>query len=373
MPVTFDAPPAPAASDQAPDDIGRPRRIASRDRQCCRRCGHPVPRGTVIERVEVNGRATWIHAVCPGDHAAPPAPLPPAPRDDTQVQRLRADLESLRADLAAVQSDRPTRIEVVVGSAPPVVLEEAAHPALEEVLFHLAMRQPVFLPGPTGSGKSHLARQAATAMGLQFGSISCSGGMSESHLVGRLLPRGPQGQFEFVGTAFLECYENGGVFLFDEMDAADPNVLLCVNSALANGEVALPSRPEAPVARMHEDFRCVAAANTFGRGADRKYAGRAQLDESTLSRFQMGVVPVDYDRTLERKLWLANGCSDVSPLERLWQVRDQIDASRLERTLSTRFLIAASRVLAAGKPMSFVLDKLTAGWRDEEVRRALAN
>ena len=69
--------------------------------------------------------------------------------------------------------------------------------------------------------------------GLNFGFISCSAGMSESQLLGRMVPTGAQGQFEFLGTQFLDCFENGGVFLFDELDAADSNVLLVINAALA--------------------------------------------------------------------------------------------------------------------------------------------
>ena len=84
---------------------------------------------------------------------------------------------------------------------------------------------------------------------------------------------------------------NGGVFLFDEIDAADANVLLVVNSALANGRMSVPSRHDQPVAKKHSEFVCIAAANTFGRGADRVYVGRNELDEATLDRFRIGNAP----------------------------------------------------------------------------------
>ena len=118
--------------------------------------------------------------------------------------------------------------------------------------------------------------------------------MSESQILGRLVPAGENGQFVFLSTQFLDAYENGGVFLFDEIDAADPNVLLVINSALANGHLSVPSRHEKPTAARHPDFICIAAANTFGHGADRQYVGRNQLDESTLDRFRIGTVPMDY-------------------------------------------------------------------------------
>jgi hypothetical protein len=44
-------------------------------------------------------------------------------------------------------------------------------------------------------------------------------------------------------------------------------------------------------------FVCIAAANTFGTGADRQYVGRNQLDESTLDRFRIGQIELDDART----------------------------------------------------------------------------
>lgn len=42
----------------------------------------------------------------------------------------------------------------------------------------------------------------------------------------------------------MEFYEEGGVFLLDEVDAADANVLLVINQALANGHLPVPNRTD---------------------------------------------------------------------------------------------------------------------------------
>jgi cobaltochelatase CobS len=230
------------------------------------------------------------------------------------------------------------------------------------------MRKPVFIPGPAGSGKSYLAQQAAEVLQLPFYSVSCSIGMTESNLVGRQLPMGEQGQFQYVSTPFMTAYENGGLFLLDEIDAADSSVLLCINSAIANGKVQLAIRPEKPLATMHENFRIIAAANTFGRGADRLYVGRNQLDESTMSRFRAGVTPIGYSRELETQLWTARGLK-VEDLRRLWKWRDAIEANRLERILCTRFILDAADLLAGGFEWDEVMGAFFEGWRDDEVRK----
>src|SRR5262245_10368722 len=171
------------------------------------------------------------------------------------------------------------RHEIVVKDPEGVVVakvEGKPHRALPKALARA--RRPVLLVGPAGSGKTHLAEQVAKALGLPFAFIACSAGMSEGQLLGRLVPTGEAGKFEYLISEFVRCYENGGVFLFDEIDAADSNTLLVLNSALANGRMALPNRPEKPFADRHPDFVCFAAANTFGTGADRMYVGRNQLD-----------------------------------------------------------------------------------------------
>jgi len=57
--------------------------------------------------------------------------------------------------------------------------------------------------------------------------------------------------------------------------------------------------PDKKVER-HKDFYCIAAANTYGSGADREYIGRNQLDAASLDRFVFFDWNIDED--LEREL-----------------------------------------------------------------------
>ena len=88
-------------------------------------------------------------------------------------------------------------------------------------------------------------------------------------------------QGTIVSTEFRKAYENGGLFLFDEIDASMPGAILAFNAALANNFMDFPDK-KVP---RHKDFYCIAAANTFGSGADRQYVGRNQLDAASLDRF----------------------------------------------------------------------------------------
>jgi cobaltochelatase CobS len=347
-----------------------PRRLAARPRQACLRCGEMIPKGTLIERIEHPTRKghVWIHAHC--EPTTKVAVAQPSGMTQDEVDDLLERFEGLRELLAEVKAGQPQIIEVKIADRAPVKIEGLKHDAFDEVVKLLTIGMPVFLPGPAGCGKSHLAEQVAKALGQNFASISCTAGMSESQLLGRSLPTGDAGQFTFCSTPFLDCYENGGVFLFDEMDAADPNVLLVINSALANGFLSVPARHEKPVAVKHPDFRCIAAANTFGKGADRQYCGRNPLDESTLDRFRIGTIPVDYNRELERQLWKKYAVAGMdNVLEAIWKYRDAVAANRLERCVSTRFIVQAAEVTRLGFGLSYIESKLFAGWRADEIQK----
>lgn len=147
---------------------------------------------------------------------------------------------------------------------------------------------PVLLVGPAGTGKSTLIMQIAEERGTGFASQSCTKQMSVSALLGFISING-----QYIPTQFREAYEKGYTFLLDEIDAADPNVLLALNT-IENGFVSFPDG----IIKGHPDFRLCATANPFNDHA--QYTGRSKLDFSTIDRFF--VVELPRDNTLEISL-----------------------------------------------------------------------
>ena len=278
--------------------------------------------------------------------------------------RRTITLEIVRTlTLEALSQLKPEIKEIVVRVAdrPSVTVDGKVHEKFAEILDLAAQRMEILLVGPAGCGKSHLAEQIAKALGLRFGSISCSAGMSEGQITGRLIPTGDGGRFEYQRAQFVEFYEEGGVFLLDEIDAADANVLLVINQALANGHLPVPNRIGNPQAVRHPDFILIAAANTFGNGANRMYVGRNQLDESTLDRFRIGQVVMDYDRELEKSI-----LGDADLLEWLWNIRRKAAECQLRRVVSTRFIAKAATMRAAGWTAEKIIGQLVCGWAQDE-------
>ena len=226
----------------------------------------------------------------------------------------------------------------------------------------------VMLVGPAGTGKTTLAKHIANALDRQFAFISLSAGVSETHIFGRMLPQS-DGSWAYVESPFIRIYRNGGVFLFDEVDAADGNVMVSVNAALANGMLCNPITGE--VIERHADCLIVTAANTYGRGGDMLYVGRNALDGATLDRFCLTKLFIDYDTDLEYDL-----CKSVlnqSQTDQLFDwvkdLRRSIADNRLRRIASTRLVEQGVKALKAGNALVNVKARYFQDWSRDELAK----
>lgn len=162
------------------------------------------------------------------------------------------------------------------------------HSKSSEVRTLINANIAVLLTGEKGSGKTTLVEQVAAELELKFYSISMTRQTTLSHLLGFMSVNGT-----YVPSLLKECFENGGLFLLDELDAGDPNVLLALNT-IENGYITFPTG----LVRAHADFRLVATANPQDQHSF--YTGRTKLDAATMDRFDEIEIPRDED--LERSL-----------------------------------------------------------------------
>lgn len=218
------------------------------------------------------------------------------------------------------------------------------HREFDKLLKTVASGLSVLMVGPAGTGKSHSAETIANALGLNFYAISVGQQTSKSDLIGYMSANG-----NYVRTQFREAYENGGVFLLDEMDAGNSNVLILLNSALSNGQMAFPDK----MVKRHPDFRMIGTANTYGYGASRQYVGRNQIDAATLDRF----VTIDWDIDEQVERSLAVGSEGERWYQVVKAVRDRaVGEMNLRVVISPRATQRGSIMLAAGIPFHQVLD-----------------
>jgi cobaltochelatase CobS len=285
---------------------------------------------------------------------------------EDKLTKAEDDLKDSQANVEALKAEKNSTVRVIHVKrydAKQFKLKDKVLPKVFDRVKDLAEnRRNVLLVGPAGCGKTYLAKLVADVLGLDFASLSCTAGMSEAHLLGRAVPDLTHGKNRFQGTDFLRVYEQGGVGLLDELDAADPNLLLAVNTGLANGYMNVPNRQDDPRAWRHKDFVCIGTANTFGRGATRMYSGRNQLDEATLDRFRIGIVECGYDEVVEKAI-----CPDDDLRTECQRIRTKIEAAGLRRIMSTRFMEDAWVMMSNAKwTKEVILEVFFEGWSPEE-------
>ena len=252
------------------------------------------------------------------------------------------ELKELREQVKATQ-----KLEIKVGDKTSVI-EGLKHKQLEQLITYSALRLNPLLVGMAGTGKTHAGEQVAEALGLNFYAMSVGAQTSKSDIIGYMDATG-----NYVSTNFRTEYENGGVFLMDEIDAGNSNVLIQINAALSNGMCSFPDK----MVKRHEDFVFIASANTFGNGANRQYVGRNQLDAATLDRF--AVIEWLIDDELESNLTV--GLNGKAWYMAVRACRDFVAEKNIRALVSPRATQKGSRLLDAGQDLNEVISATLLG------------
>jgi hypothetical protein len=153
------------------------------------------------------------------------------------------------------------------------------------------------LIGPAGTGKSHIAEQVAAHMNLPYGETGMSAGASRGDLLGR---HTISQEKPWITSEYTAIYSGGGIFNFEEIDRADPGVLVALNNSLAGN--TLYNSIDGERYPRHETFTPISTANTFGLGANRNYTSAERLDAATIDRFRMGRLFIPLDEAVEEDI-----------------------------------------------------------------------
>ena len=250
--------------------------------------------------------------------------------DDSNANRVE-DIYMINAKLLRLENQETAIKYLQINEQKPINIQ-GQHANFETLLISIKLGLNVMLVGEAGSGKTTGAHNVATALNMNFASISVGAQTGKHEFFGYKDANG-----NFVETDFYHAYKNGGVFLIDELDAGNAGVLTSINSALANGVCSFACG----MVEKNENFICIATANTYGNGATLEFIGRNAIDGATLDRFT--VIDWNIDENLEAQI-----SKDSALCLEVQTIRKAVKKLGLKHIVSTRGLLNVEKLIGAG-------------------------
>lgn len=275
-------------------------------------------------------------------------PMGGAVKPEELKREVASQILQLREEMMEIVSQRTTK-EIVVhtletGHRVNVGVQHARFEALlKRIQVALAGAKVkkymnIWLVGPAGSGKTTAVENAAKALGLEF---EFNGALDSEHkLLGFVDANG-----KIVSRPFRKAWTDGGVYLFDEVDASMPGACLALNAALANGYCDFP---DGKIFRS-PTFVCIASGNVWN-GPTEDYCGRYKPDAAFANRFIK--FRWEYDEDLERAI-----SGNDEWVDYVQGVRRRALAKGVKVIISPRASLFGALLLAGGVPLEEVIEE----------------
>lgn len=250
------------------------------------------------------------------------------------AETLEIALTERITDIIAEQVAKAQPTVYQINGKATVEVKGDTHAKFPRILSLAAKGKNIMLVGPAGTGKSFIAKQIAEALGIDYRETAFNNMLPESRIFGYMDMNG-----KYVRTPFRDAYEYGHLWLGDEADNGNANVIAGTNNAIAGKECAFPDG----LVAKHPNFVAMLACNTYGQGANRTYIGRNKLDGATLNRFSKVTLPID--EALEERLTLPRHPNAKRWLEIVRACRANVERYSLEVVISPRDAIDGADTL----------------------------
>jgi len=143
----------------------------------------------------------------------------------------------------------------------------------------------VLIIGPKGTGKTALVRKFASQINKELVSINFSLRTRESHLIGTNTI--DNGQINFVNGILVRSMTEGNILYLDELNAAEPDVLLRLDEALDDRRQIVLKESEGQTIIAKEDWFSIGTINPLS------HVGTKELPPQIISRFPIRIM-LDY-------------------------------------------------------------------------------
>lgn len=282
---------------------------------------------------------------------------------------LHAELDNLQPldlDAGSVFSGTPSGRTVSGYSGPcsytPAPdLDYIFHETSRDVIVWLMnSSDPLYVFGPTGSGKTSLIKQLAARLNYPVFEVTGHSRLEFPELVGHLSVRDGNMEFQYGPLALAMRF--GGLFVLNEIDLLEPATATGLNGILDGEPLCIPENG-GELIKPHPMFRFAATANTNG-GSDETglYQGTLRQNLAFLDRFwlcEVGYPAKDAEETLlarhapklpdtiRRKM-----VEYAGEIRKLFMGEAGVAGTSIEVTFSTRTLLRWADLTVRFQPLS---------------------
>ena len=278
---------------------------------------------------------------------------------DPAVKQSRPqETESVAVERSPVPFAQPVTRPTLSGAVPPIDPQYVPFGNYKDLEKIVKSRQffPVLITGHSGNGKSSSVMQIHAKNHLPIIRMNITKRTDEETLIGSktLL----NGNVVVVEGPILVAMRQGCSVLLDEVDAAESNTIMCLQSILegkpyyfsATGEYIKPAA----------GFNIIMTANTKGQGSeDGRYIGTQILNEAFLERiaftFEQEYPTPAVEKKIVMNIMEENGCVDEKFAEELVKWADAIRRSFADGAVDS--LIATRRLEHIVRGFSLFKDK----------------
>ncbi len=158
-------------------------------------------------------------------------------------------------------------------------------PKTRDIIDCINANEPVLLTGEGGSGKTTTIEQLASKIGQPVMRINFSIETRISDLLGKVHVK--SGKTYWTDGVLPYCMKNNIWLILDEIDAADPSVLMLLHPVLEDGGKLILKENEGECVNKSPMFRIFGTANTIGAMKDQSnsYNGTNDMNGAFIDRW----------------------------------------------------------------------------------------